>query len=235
MSERTTTARVAQGGLVVAILVALVAGVVLIVQGSRSEEPAAAPLPSVQFNVPAAELPPLEAAPAAADPLRDKPAGCELAVAPSTVVIGSLCLSGRLVPASTTETGALNVPRDVHVVGMWDQGAPLAGPAGEPVAEGTTLLAGHVNDYSQGNGVLYDLYKVQPGAVVHAADAAGHTTRWRVTAQEVVVKAALPKSVFAGPVGERKLVLVTCGGPIVHVPGYGNTYRDNVVVTAVPA
>jgi hypothetical protein len=30
-------------------------------------------------------------------------------------------------------------------------------------------------------------------------------------------------------------VLVTCGGPVDYVAGYGYSYRDNVIVTAVPA
>ncbi len=74
----------------------------------------------------------------------------------------------------------------------------------------------------------------QPGAVVYVADPAGSVTRWRVVGLDVVIKAALPKSVFAGPTGPRQLVLVTCGGPIRNIPGVGNTYRDNVIVTAVP-
>jgi len=40
--------------------------------------------------------------------------------------------------------------------------------------------------------------------------------------------------VFAGPEGARRLAVVTCGGPIEQIPGIDNTYRDNVIVTAVP-
>jgi hypothetical protein len=39
----------------------------------------------------------------------------------------------------------------------------------------------------------------------------------------------------AGPTGLRKLVIVTCGGPVQYVPGYGYSYLDNVIATAVPA
>ena len=44
-------------------------------------------------------------------------------------------------------------------------------------------------------------------------------------------KAALPTSIYTRA-GSPKLVLVTCGGPFDAKTGH---YRDNVVVTAVPA
>jgi hypothetical protein len=30
-------------------------------------------------------------------------------------------------------------------------------------------------------------------------------------------------------------VIVTCGGPVDYVQGYGYSYRDNVIAAAVPA
>jgi len=158
-----------------------------------------------------------------------------LPVQPAHVVIGSLCVNGPIVTTAVTPEGALIIPADVHQIGMWDKGAAITGPDQQPLTQGTTLLAGHVNAADQGSGAFYDLYKVQPGAVVYVADPAGGVTRWRVVGLDVVVKAALPKSVFAGPTGPRKLVLVTCGGPIMNIPGVGNTYRDNVIVSATPA
>ncbi|WP_051450157.1 class F sortase [Actinospica robiniae] len=110
----------------------------------------------------------------------------------------------------------------------------LSGPNGRPPNQGTTLLAGHVDYTGQGTGTLYDLYRVQPGTLVYASDASGHVPRWRVTGLTVVSKTELPSWVFAGTAGPRKLVIVTCGGPVDYVPGYGNTYRDNVIATAVP-
>ena len=118
---------------------------------------------------------------------------------------------------------------------MWDGGAPLLSPAGGSYADGTTLVAGHVNYVGQGDGALFNLYRVQPGAVVYATDAWGRTTLWRVVSAESVLKQDLPASVFAGNQGPRRLVIVTCGGDIRYVPGSGWTYDDNVVVTAVPA
>ena len=253
------------------IVVALVVGVVLIVKGSQSHEPAAAPLPSTTFQVPPGQLAPTALPPLVSGQLPTvsgnatvggsaavggnatatvggsapgagtaAPGGgatgeCTMPVQPAHVVIGSLCVNGPIIPTSATPEGALIIPQDVHQIGMWDKGAPITGSDQQPLTQGTTLLAGHVNAADQGSGTFYDLYKVQPGAVVYVTDPAGSVTRWRVVGLDVVVKAALPKSVFAGPTGPRKLVLVTCGGPIRNIPGVGNTYRDNVIVSATPA
>jgi hypothetical protein len=46
-----------------------------------------------------------------------------------------------------------------------------------------------------------------------------------------MVKAQLPTNIWSQK-GRNHLVLVTCGGPFDNATGH---YRDNVVVTAVPA
>lgn len=58
-------------------------------------------------------------------------------------------------------------------------------------------------------------------------------TQWVNTAigSIEVQKTALPSWVWAGPAGDRRLVLVTCGGPLI--PGT-DRHRDNVIVSAVP-
>jgi len=82
-------------------------------------------------------------------------------------------------------------PAGCAPIGLWDKGVPIAGAAQQPITEGTTLLAGHVNDAAQGNGTLHDLYKVEPGALVYVVDQTGAITRWRVVGLDLVVKAAL--------------------------------------------
>lgn len=238
MSSTAKRSRLLQLAVLLVVVCALAGGVLLIVRGAQSHEPQAAPLPSNTFEVPPDQLPPVSLPPlnpAVPPTVRGTtPAGCALPVAPAHVVIGSLCMSGPIVSTETTNGGVLVIPPDVQRIGLWNNGAQIADPTGALLTEGTTLLAGHVNDFDQGNGTFYDLYKVEPGAIVYVSDAAGHVSRWRVAGLSVVVKAALPKWVYAGPTGPRKLALVTCGGPIEHVPGGGNTYRDNVIVTAVP-
>ena len=52
-----------------------------------------------------------------------------------------------------------------------------------------------------------------------------------MTTIKTMSKAALPTNIYTRT-GSPKLVLVTCGGPFDAKIGH---YRDNIVVTAVPA
>jgi hypothetical protein len=160
--------------------------------------------------------------------------GCTLPIKPGRVVIPALCVDAPVVPTPRTSEGDLTIPHDVHIVGRWDASAGLADPPQTTIV-GTTLLAGHVNMPGQGSGALYQLGSVRPDDLVYTADPAGPVSRWRVVSLIEVHKDRLPPEVFAGRSGPRRLVIVTCGGPIIHLPGHGASYRDNIIVTAVPA
>lgn len=218
-----------------AVAAALLGGAALIVTGSRSHPPQAAPLPTRQFALDPGALgkPPPGPGGIGADGRPGE--SCSTPVTRSHLVIASVCVDGLIVPTYQQADGALAIPHDVHEIGMWHGGAQLSGPGGAPLNQGTTLLAGHVDYLGQGPGSLYNLYLVQPGAPVYTSDAAGHITRWRVTSLAVVLKSELPSWVFAGRSGPRKLVIVTCGGPVEYIPRHGNAFRDNVIATAVPA
>jgi hypothetical protein len=220
------------------VIGALVGGSALIISGVRPHPPSAAPLPARQFAIdPGAlgALPPLKQGTLTITDAGSDGKPCSIPVTKSHLVIASLCVNGAIVPTYQQSDGALAIPYDVHQVGIWNGGAQLSSPAGQPVSHGTTLMAGHVDYFGQGAGALYNLYRAEPGAIVYAADAAGHVTRWRVTGLTVVLKSQLPSWVFAGTAGPRRLVIVTCGGPVEYSPQYGNSYRDNVIATAVPA
>jgi hypothetical protein len=218
-----------------AVITCLVGGTVLIVSGARLNPPGAAPLPVRGFTAGPGvigKLPPLNQG---RSTTTGGPGGpCRVPVTRSRLVIGSLSINSPVVPADRQPGGALTIPSDVREVGMWTGGAPLSGPGGKPVKQGTTLLTGHVDYAGQGNGALYRLYQVQPGATVCTSGSSGPLTRWQVTSLTVVAKSELPAWVFAGPAGPRKLVIVTCGGPVDYIQGYGYSYRDNVIAAAVP-
>lgn len=160
--------------------------------------------------------------------------GCRLTLGASRLMIPALCVNAPVVATTRTAEGALTIPHDVRTIGHWDGSARLADPH-DVVGTGTTLLAGHVNLPGQGSGALYRLGSVQPHDLVYTADPSGVVSRWRVVSLVEVHKDRLPDDVFAGKSGARRLVIVTCGGPILQVPGHGASYRDNVIVTAVPA
>jgi len=120
---------------------------------------------------------------------------------------------------------SLTIPGDVHVVGIWSGGGTPGGRVG------TVLLAGHVNYYNQGNGALYRLASIQPGAQIYVTTRTGDLDAWTATSLKAYPKADLPQDVFA-PSGPRRLVIVTCGGPFDPQSGH---YLDNVVLSARPS
>lgn len=144
---------------------------------------------------------------------------------PGTLSLDGLGVQAPIVDA-TVPDGVLTPPDDVAQVGIWLDGAPLDS------ATGTTLLVGHVNLVGQGNGALFDLATVAPGEVIRTSDAAGTVTAWRVTAVTARPKSAgVEESVLAGPEGQRRLAVVTCGGDLQFENGVGD-YSDNVYLYA---
>ena len=179
--------------------------------------PAAAPLPPRTFDEPAPAAAPHSPTPSAPPTL-----------GPDTLAIPAVGIDALLVPEPTVQ-GVLSLPTDIHQVGIWTGGA-------EPTATtGTITLAGHVDRAGQGPGALATLADLHFHDTVYLRGTSGPTTRWQITALDVVPKAKLPATVFAGTRGTRRLIIVTCGGPVEHIPGYGASYRDNVIATAQPA
>ena len=118
------------------------------------------------------------------------------------------------------KAGALGIPADIKRVGWWRDGAAPGDKTG------TVLIAGHVDSKKDGAGAFYALKSARRGDIVKV-----DSRSYRVTGVKIVRKAALPASIYTRT-GSPKLVLVTCGGPFDAAAGH---YRDNVVVTAVPA
>ncbi|SDO68401.1 Sortase family protein [Nakamurella panacisegetis] len=225
----------------------------LIVAGSRSVPPPPAPVPQHPFTaaVPPAALLPGDVLPPATGPVGGsagnngsdgggRPSGSGTApprhVGPWTfdganrLFVQSLGIDAPVLPVGT-DRGGLIIPGDVRQVGRWSGGADIDDQ------HGTVLIAGHVNFVGQGEGALYNLYTVQPGAIVVTTDSKGVRISWRVIALDSIDKKALPAGIFTRT-GPRRLVLVTCGGNLLHVDGLNggyNTYQNNTLAYAVPA
>lgn len=121
--------------------------------------------------------------------------------------------------------GVLGIPADIHRVGWWLDGAAPGD------SSGTVLLAGHVDSAAGGVGAFFPLREARAGDRVEIVTASGRTFSYRVASVRLYRKEALPPAVYSRG-GEPRLVLVTCGGPFDVASGH---YRDDVVVTAVPA
>ena len=81
-----------------------------------------------------------------------------------------------------------------------------------------------------GEGALFPLAHVRPGATVCLSTAGGDRYVYRAVSVRSYPKNALPLGVFSAS-GPARLVVVTCGGPFDSAAGH---YLENVVVTASP-
>jgi hypothetical protein len=145
---------------------------------------------------------------------------------PTVVRIPSLGIGARVVQVVIdVRHGVLGLPSDVQRAGWWRDGAALGGRAG------ATLIAGHVDSVHAGTGAFFNLRLAHTGARVQVATEGGSSYSYRVVSVRTYLKSALPTSVYSRT-GAPRLVLVTCGGPFDPVSRH---YRDNVVLTAVPA
>ncbi|AXK46764.1 class F sortase [Brachybacterium saurashtrense] len=226
-----------------------VAGLVLVVLGSGESSPEATPTPLVDVSISpeeardlaedepgdgAAELvepPPGDLGPyvrtdpvqsvwsevVAGDRTDNLPA--DMLVVPSLPVEASIVREG-------VEDGAMSLPADLADVGLLETTSALDADTG------SSLIAGHVTQ--GGNpGALFLLGLAEPGASVVTTDAEGRATVWAITSITSYNKQKLPKEIFETS-GERRLVLVTCGGEVVRTDDGRWTHEDNIVVTAVP-
>lgn len=237
----------------VPLVLLAVLGVLLLIAGSRvTHKPAAAPLPS---SHPLADSPPTRpsysmtgtAKPShsAARPASPVPPSSAHAVQPGvplrvtrpsrtsaySLTIPALRESGIPVLGSpcVIRNRVLLPPDSVHDVCRWGGGSGL------DAATGMTTLTGHVNFAGQGAGAFARIADLRVGDALFTADRTGHITTWRITKVEARLKShGVNTAVKQGPNGPRGLSLITCGGALVNVPGYGNSYDHNVYVFAVP-
>ncbi len=142
--------------------------------------------------------------------------------APARLQVPALGVDSVVDPVGVAPDGQMAIPEDVDRVGWY-----RFGPA--PGADGSAVLAGHVDDREQGLGALAPLSEAAVGTEVLVTDAEGTTTRWRVVSRELITKQVLPLDRLFARTGAPRLTLITCGGPFL--PEY-SSYRDNVVGVA---
>jgi hypothetical protein len=146
--------------------------------------------------------------------------------APVRIAIASLGIDAPVIPAGIDlKQGVLAVPADIHKTGWWIDGAAPHSAAGSMV------IAGHVDSATAGAGAFFALGKARAGATIVVTSADGRTKSYRVVSVKRMLKANLPTDIWSQQAPNR-LFVVTCGGPFDPVTRH---YRDNVVVTAVPA
>ncbi|MEU2667049.1 class F sortase [Micromonospora sp. NPDC007220] len=123
-------------------------------------------------------------------------------------------------------TGEFEVPPSVDRIGWYRHGPGLEAQAG------SVVVAGHVDSATQGEGAFFRLRELDRGDTLTATGGDGVRREYRVVAREEYRKTKIPLDRYFARDGKPRLTLITCGGPF---DAEARRYRDNIVVTAVPA
>ncbi|MFC5379979.1 class F sortase [Aquipuribacter nitratireducens] len=207
-------------------------------EGSRAvtaATPSPASSPSPSPSAAAARSARVPADPAATSPSAPAPARTTIGpVDPGVAVTAPLRPVGLSVPAIDLETrlielgteadGTLEVPDDPDDAGWFTASAV-------PGARGPSIIAGHV-DSADGVAVFTRLGELAPGDAVAVTLEDGSMAAFVVSSVQQFPKEEFPTDEVYGPSPVPVLRLVTCGGEFDRAAA---SYRDNVVVEAVPA
>jgi len=145
--------------------------------------------------------------------------------APSSIRIDALKIKGPVDAVGINKRGEVDVPTNIKRSGWWKDGAA---PTDD---HGTTLIGGHIDSAAAGPGIFNKLSSAKRGQRIVVTLTTGKHVTYKITRVRTVAKSKLPDWLFRRT-GDRRLALVSCGGPFNFATGH---YRDNVVVTAVPA
>ena len=214
--------RLVLAGLVVALTLTACSG------GGRDqpEEPpvTATPQPADGAGTPAAPAPQVAVPDVPVRPATEMPAAAP--PPPTTIAIADLGITMPVDPVGVEPDGSMTLPETGDRAG-WYQFGPSPGSA-----NGAVVVAAHVDTRATGIGEFAKLVDIQPGAQISVVDAAGASFTYTVSTTERIAKAEVPLDQVFDRAGERRLVLVTCGGKFDRETGH---YVDNVIVTALPA
>ncbi|TWG11060.1 sortase family protein [Micromonospora palomenae] len=154
------------------------------------------------------------------------PAGGET-VPPAKLSIPGIGVTATVDPVGINKrTDEFEVPPSVDRVGWYRYGPGLEAEAG------SVVIAGHVDSAEQGKGAFFRLRELDRDDALTVTGADGKQRAYRVVAREEYAKTKIPLERYFARDGRPRLTLITCGGPFDPKTRH---YRDNIVVTAVPA
>jgi sortase (surface protein transpeptidase) len=145
------------------------------------------------------------------------------ASAPVTVKIPAIKVDAPVTRLGLNANGTVQVPPlDNHnLAGWYDRSVT-------PGAKGTSVILGHVDDYS-GPSVFFNIKNLRKGDTIDVVRADGSTAAFMVDGVQKAAKTNFPTSDVYGYVPYPALRLITCGGPFDSQTGQ---YLDSIVVYA---
>ncbi|MEV0427202.1 class F sortase [Micromonospora sp. NPDC050495] len=148
-------------------------------------------------------------------------------VPPTKLRVPAIGVTATVNPVGVSaRTGEFDVPPSVDQVGWYRYGPGLE------ASTGSVVIAGHVDSAEQGKGAFFRLRDLDRSDLLTVTGADGRERRYRVVAREEYAKTRIPLDRYFARDGRPRLTLITCGGPFDPKTRH---YRDNIVVTAVPA
>ncbi|SCG69137.1 class F sortase [Micromonospora coxensis] len=151
----------------------------------------------------------------------------EQSVPPVRLVIPSIDVTATVDPVGVNpRTDEFEVPPSVDRIGWYRYGPGLEATAG------SVVIAGHVDSADQGKGAFFRLRELGRDDTVTVTGTDGRQRAYRVVARQEYDKSKIPLERYFARDGKLRLTLITCGGPF---DAKTRSYRDNIVVTAVPA
>ena len=145
--------------------------------------------------------------------------------APVRIVIRSLSIDAPVLAEGVDPSGARAIPQNIQATGWYRWGtAPGA-------AAGSIVVVGHVDSAAQGVGAFFALHRIADNAEITLVTADHRLWRYRVIAREQIAKPLLPSAAVFGRTGPVRLTLATCGGAF---DTHTKSYKDNIIITAVP-
>lgn len=145
---------------------------------------------------------------------------------PVRIAIPAAAISAPVDPVGVESDGEVQIPEDVTRVGWYRYSVAPGSSAG------STVLVGHVDSAVQGEGAFFGLHTLAAGNVVRLQLAGGRTLTYRVVSRQQFPKGQVPLQALFALTGAPRLTLITCGGSFNETI---RSYRDNIVITAVPA
>jgi sortase (surface protein transpeptidase) len=142
---------------------------------------------------------------------------------PERLAIASLDVDMPVEAVGVQDTGEMEIPERPSVAGWYRFGKAPAD------AEGTTVIAAHVDDREYGVGPLAKLREAREGDEVAVTDADGTVTTYVTESVTYIPRAELPVEELFTREGPRTLAVITCGGDFDQQT---RTYSDNVVLIA---
>jgi LPXTG-site transpeptidase (sortase) family protein len=154
------------------------------------------------------------------------PNGAET-VPPAKLVIPGIDVTATVNAVGINQkTDEFEVPPSVDQIGWYRYGPGL------DAKTGSVVIAGHVDSATQGKGAFFRLKELDQGDTMTVTGSDGEARTYRVVAREEYQKTKIPLERYFARDGKPRLTLITCGGPF---DAEARKYRDNIVVTAVPA